>query len=589
MTEPRILGDTHVKEVYKLLSRSLNGEATDGAITLAEHTARYISVRFPEYVAIKTKFDFSDPDKHSDIILILDNNKQININLFLIKNNRKIQLKNPGIRSFLKKYFLSNDLQMRFNQKYDQLYEDFLNTVLDVKGMRFISHSVKEMKKEVSELYPEFVPEIEMARAQFLYLTRELCFELLTQDYNQGARGITNAIETIVMTDSINIVTRYKSDNVLKSIEEFNPCIGDFEQFKIIKKGNYSIGFAIDSITLLIRFKFESGPSSSIKLATSFDDPITEDVVVLENKNSQLKFKSEVTKHRNAIVSKLDSNAVGKCCEAIVYSEVLSCISDVKQIDPNLYIDLFEKYSTKVPFSIIESLIMTANKAVLGLLAYLNNKYVNLKIESVDLVPDIYIKDKKNSADLILIIRSNLQYFSEPVSLKALKKDTGVVIAKNPGLGTIFSPDFFDLESMIDLAAESKAIYNSQMMSRRLALEKIAFFMGNRLSCASNEILASGINALLGDATVLVLFYNELKYKIIRHLEVNTDITVIKNYPTSIQNTLTWDGGSKQLLLRVKFGKGESHGWSALKLAVSYKYGDTSNDKKRIFMSEARL
>ena len=54
------------------------------------------------------------------------------------------------------------------------------------------------------------------------------------------------------------------------------------------------------------------------------------------------------------------------------------------------------------------------------------------------------------------------------------------------------------------------------------------------------------------------------------HSKIDSVITVHVKKPSPIQNTLAWNYDLETINLRVKFSRGQEHGWSSIKLASEY-------------------
>lgn len=572
MKKSRKIGDLHVIQVYEELKKYLENGTPIDETTVHGATAKFILDKIPSVHTIKNKFQYKQPDKHPDLIISSGEGITSLVNLFKIKNRGKIQPKNLGAKSFLEKYFDSRELQNKFNNYFAIEYIKYLDEIIKIGNLECIIGTIKDKKREIKTKYPSFSEEIEQCRENFLYSLREYCFKLLAEEYNSGAEGIRHAFHDLFMKDSINVITRYDSYNELLSVEEFNPQIGNVSDFKIIKKTKYSIGVSTSDITLLIRFKFESSPVSSTKLATSFENLPEVHTVVQKNKESIELFKEELVDHIDINVSKKDQNAIGKCNEAIIYYQIIKFESSIRQVDTSSFINMFIEYSLLVPSDIIEKLIAVSEVAVIGLLKYLTKKHKEFIIESIELVPDNYIKNRLDTSDLMLVLKVNNKYISEPISLKATEKRTGKVTSKNPGIGTILGPNYFDLNSLNPIVAESKARYHNSELAHKEVLEIVSDQLGEELIIADQSNLIKGIKALLGEALLLIVFYGIKDYYVLEHGSVQTNVVVKKNYPTRIQNTLYWNNQKEEISLRVKFSGNQSKGWTSLKLACDYKY-----------------
>jgi len=92
------------------------------------------------------------------------------------------------------------------------------------------------------------------------------------------------------------------------------------------------------------------------------------------------------------------------------------------------------------------------------------------------------------------------------------------------------------------------------------------------LAGAPIEKLKDGVEALLGKALVVIVFYKVNSCLIHEHGSSISNIEVQRDTPTRIQNTIRWGNGSAEISIRVKFSAGQDKGWSSLKLACDYNY-----------------
>lgn len=76
---------------------------------------------------------------------------------------------------------------------------------------------------------------------------------------------------------------------------------------------------------------------------------------------------------------------------------------------------------------------------------------------------------------------------------------------------------------------------------------------------------------------MIITAYEQNKAFYIEHHDITSDVRVLCNTPSKIQNTLLWNNGKEQISLRVKFSSGESHGWSSIKLSSEYLYTQIKN------------
>ncbi|MCV3263416.1 hypothetical protein OGZ01_12690 [Vibrio harveyi] len=149
------------------------------------------------------------------------------------------------------------------------------------------------------------------------------------------------------MTDSFNVITQYDGER-LKGVKEFKIDVHEIKNVSISKVGSNSVGITADNITLLIRFKFESGPDSAIKLATSYATPKAENKIAQDNARSLQQFNDALSVTHKPEGGKANSNAIGKCSEAIFYAQLLKVNPNVIQLDNHAFIEMFAKYSPDI-------------------------------------------------------------------------------------------------------------------------------------------------------------------------------------------------------------------------------------------------
>ncbi|MGV2941471.1 hypothetical protein AB5I83_17845 [Mesobacillus sp. LC4] len=567
---PRHIGDNHVKTVCEALKIALKGQSIVTYPQTTIKTVYYILELFPNINYVISKFNSQNPDQHKDLTLTLDNNRQVSINLFLIKKGARIQPKNLGAKSFFTKYFLEERTQSEFNVFFEKRYKEFLSVVVEEKiGTHYIS-GIRDLKRLIIDYYPSFITEINPLRDDFLYALREEAFILLKELYNRRAYGFINAFNNLFMTEDLNLITSYgRTDNDV-SIEEFNYQLPPFKEIKVYKIGKNSLGINFGGIALTLRFKFESNPISSIKLATSYATFPTQSENYVKNNLTLDKVAELIEKHQY-IESKNSSNAIGKCHEAFTYYHLLKGYPEVTQVDTEECTSLIETYSSSIKGGVLQKLFNSTASITSAITSYLRKKYGDFTIESMELVPGSYISDRLNTGDIQLILRRNGAYFQEDFSLKALAKAGRKVTTKNPGIGTILGPTYFNVGSIDSVVAEVKENYVAGKISRSESLEKIAEELGGKIKMGSQDQLKQGIENLFGKATMAITFYDEGKSIYKEHTEILGEIEVLLKEPTKIQNTLSWNRDKEQISLRVKFSKGETHGWSSIKLTSEYK------------------
>jgi len=581
--KPREIGDQHVMEVARILREYLRDDIMPENLSLAGATALFIIENQQNILSVKSKFEAENSNTHPDLILTLHNGDNIVVNLYKIKNNQRIQPKNLGAKSFLARYFNSQNLQDEFNDYFEIVYLDFLNEILNTSDFYIDEDSsIEECKKEIRRLKPcitNFTEELNEFRSRLLYELREKCFSLFLNEYNTKSAGIESAFNELFMTDSMNIISRHKDDALVR-IEEFKVDVGEIQNIKLSKMGSNTLGITSGNTSLLLRFKFESGPLSSIKLATSFAENKTEAEVVSENDTSLKAFQRALSKRLQINVSTTDKNAIGKCSESIFYCQLLEQNPDAKQLDSEGFVDMFAKYSLEIPEQDITAILTSTVDAVLNLLTFLNTKHGQYIVESIELVPDKYLKNRLDTADIELVLKAGEKYITEPVSLKATRTNTGSVVCKNPGGGQILGPTYFNLNQKIisDRIEELKANFINTEEGRRDVMSRISKDIGEQLAHATDEQLSRGVQALLGRAIVVIVFYRQNKHALLEHDKYISNISFHPNVPTNIQNELSWFDGIEKVQLRVKFSSGIGSGWSSIKLACTHKF--SINDLK---------
>ncbi|WP_096187289.1 hypothetical protein [Evansella halocellulosilytica] len=572
MKVQKSIGNDHVIKVAELINNKLHGTNSQAQYDdTVLKTVHYIINKFPNSVKVRSKFASESPDNHSDIMITLDNNKVIRINLFKIKGQAKIQPKNLGALSFLKKYFLTENLQQRFNLFIEEEYKRYLKQIIKTQKVTTNYNSMREMKKIVKKMFPKFNEEINPIRNYFLFNLREYCYELLSEEYNNRNNGINNAFRKLLLLDSKNIITRYKDGNKCLSVEELNFQIDPNEKIYLFKNGKNSIGIRVGSTALLLRFKFESNPTSSIKLATSYEIFEVKDNEITQNNLEDIKRFEELISQHFYQSDGNKSNAIGKCNEAITYYQVLKENPTINQVEPDEYKQMFIKYSPLVTKSTINKIITTATSMSREICNYIKLKHDEFIIDSIQLVPDSYLEDRLDTSDLKIGIIKQGKLIEEAFSLKAYKKRVKKLTSKNPGVGTILGDQYFGIGTMKDKIKEVKEEFLAKSVDHQHCLEVISGTIGDKLGSASQSELKRGIQALLGKAPLAVSFYEDSESIVLEHGDISTKIKVIRNYPSSIQNTLIWNDDREELSLRVKFSGGHSRGWTSLKLSCEVK------------------
>lgn len=575
MSIQKITGNNHVKCVKKALHSLLRRVKSIEAPTALE-TAKFILNKYPDIDKVLSKFEFPNPDLHYDLTLHLKSGNVINVNLFVVKGDGGIQPKNVGAQSFISKYFLDDSLQNEFNKLYDKEYNQYLTELFEYKtGYPITSISREEMRKIMP--LSTFNQDINEFRDRLLYSLREHCFNLFQKFCNDNPTLIENGFNTMLMVNDFNIITRtYQDGRIL--VEEFNPNVGvSFRDIKLFKTGIKTVSILCGSACLNLRFKLEWGPYTSVKLAIShkhISNPNTYD-----QKNKKLNFKTLQTAkgilhHTNFVKKKNNSNAIGKCNEALVYLHLLEKFPDTVQVDSGYCLEMLKSYAPELSLEEINKLNSSSILAADEINKFLNSNYPKFTLENIELVPESYVSDKLDTADLKLNIRYNKKRITEKLSLKAINKDRKLTV-KNPGIGTILGENFFNLakenEELHRIVEILKEKFNNLEYTHSKCLEIASKHFGEFLQRATQEQLYKGIENILGKPIVIVTVYDEAKAYIHKRDTVSGEIIVYAQTPTNIQTTLAWDNQKYKLSLRVKFSRGHEHGWSSLKFAAEQK------------------
>ncbi|WP_309091384.1 hypothetical protein [Domibacillus sp.] len=566
--KPREIGDKHVKSVQAALKELIHNDPLSVIPETALATAKFIHEKIPAISCVLSKFDSENSSKANDLTLYLQSGEVVTVNLFMIQGNGYIQPRNPGAKSFLSTYFLAEDLQESFNYAFDRSYVSFLQSVADEAVPQQYSIDIRLLKQFIKSHFPKFTPQIEKYREQLLFDLREAAFELLQQSFNQRNKGMIHAFHSFFMTESLNIITRYKGDEVTK-IEEFSFSPPRFDDIKIYKKGKGTLGIKFGPIALTLRFKFESGPVSSIKLAASYEHFPERDERERKNAATIRKVEKAIADHLHVPKSNT-SNSVGKCHEAISYYYFLKAFPQINQVDEKACLELIERYAVDVKPDLLHKIYKATETIIQPVVQVLNEKHSSYTVEAIELVPEAYVKDKLDTADLQLILYKEGKSITENISLKAAARKSVKITTKNPGIGTILGPAYFNVGSLSDIVNETKEQFHAGQLGHQDSLTTVARELGAQLSKATQEQLKQGIEHLLGEAMVAVTFYEENTSYCKEHEYINSNVEVLVNVPTAIQNTLAWSDGSESISLRVKFSRGQQHGWSSLKLTSEY-------------------
>lgn len=561
------LGNSFVLDVAFQLNHYLihNQYSPQQNSDLVLETTKYIVNMFPEYSEIISKFEFPNPDKHPDLKITISGIAK-RINLFRINGGGNIQPKNLGAQSFFKTYFESEELQQKFNMHYSVLYEQYLGDIYQVifNKVGYSSSFKNELRRHVEKLKKS--EKVKFHQRKLLFLLREYAFDLFKHEYNLKSPSIKKAFQTLLMEDEINIVSRTLKNNEIK-IELFNPNIDFRNDVKLFKKGNGSIEIVVGDISLILRFKFESSPLTSIKLATGHSKVLKPAQEI--NNSFVSKFQDVIAGHSYK-KKKNTSNAIGKCNEAIIYTQFIQMNPSIAQVDEKTPLDMIKNYMDIIPSKSLENLLLSSKVTWTKLIEFMNNKYPNNIITSIQLVPESYLKDRLDNSDMKIILYYESKYIEEGISLKAIKNNNNKITVKNPGAGTILEEQYFYIGSLRPLIAETKALYENNILNHTESLERVSEKLGDYLVNVNNNHLERGLKAILGTNPIAVTFYEMNDAIVLEHAEINSKIKVLKQTPSKIQTTLDWNNSMEKLTLRMKFSGGQNKGWTSLKLACEY-------------------
>lgn len=570
MGKPSKIGKNHVLNVAKQLANSLLGISGGYEDEPTKETVAFIQRQYPTIESFKTKYDTESPDTSPALMLKLQDGREIDIHLFSIKGSSPIQPKNLGAKSFLEKYFHSKGLQIYFNDFLEKEYKNFLRNIISIKEKGKIYDQLSFLKENVKKHYPKFTNEINPLRTSFLLKIREYCFSLLKDEYNIGASGIQSAFDVLMMPNDVVIITRHDGKNKCLKVEEWKSSIDSRDGIKIYKKGNDTIGIRAGKEALTIRFKFESGPTSSIKLATSYEEFPEENQIIIENRSSVTKFEKLIHSHLSQVDQKNNQDAIGKCNEAMIYYGMLKENPAINQTVEDEYHQYLLKNYQKVSNEKLVNIQLTSTIAVQKINQHLRKKYKDYEVTSMQLVTDSYTKDRLDTSDLQLILFVNQKYVVESLSLKAIARRNVKITAKNPGAGTLLGPTYFDVGSLMLTIDETKDKFQQKLLTHRQAQEVISSEIGRVLSDAPQENIKRGVKALLGSQTMVVTIYTEQDSMVLEYDAIQDSVEVLPQTPTTIQTTLRWNDQQEELSLRVKFSKGQKYGWSSIKLSCDY-------------------
>lgn len=568
-------GNQHVLEVKYYLSKLIKGEHIDLHSSSAA-TAMYLYKKHSSITSIQSKFDNPNPDQHPDLTLTLHKH-QVPYHLFTSKTG-DIQPRNLGGKSFLSKYFNDPLLQDKFNSTLNRLYEAFFKSFLRSTNQY---KSLKDYRNEVRKQNITFSSneKARIARKNILYSLRESTLEMFQELLN------SNNQQQVI--SGLNLLL-FKGESMLVSIEkapEF-PVLEKKYQFDpdsniiLFRKGNASIGFTDGNITLYIRFKFESQPHSPIKLTTAlFNNESTTNI----NQELISKFEDIWTQliHETNEVRLNDPNSIGKVNEALIYHYLLTnqqaVISDENSKEAR-HLNNLKIYGENLKKDTLEKLKYASKDAVESiLLPSIKEEYSEYKILAISLTDDAYRLDIKDNSDIKITLTPKNPNSSEVklkelcYSLKANAKSNSIPVVKNPGFGTILGANYFRIGETTQVAKELKNLYLEGKLTREEVLESANQYLADSLSKASKASLKLGISTIVGDIPTLHTFYESNYAKLSKIISYGEDLKFIANHPTKINNAIFWNDDKEQLIMRLKFSAGESHGWSSLKLACTYK------------------
>ena len=546
------IGKEHVLTVYEAL------------INQTDHlTANYIKKLYPNIQSIINKFQTAQPDQNPDLTITLQNAEVIKINLFAVRGKSAIQPKNLGAKSFLEKYFHSEALQQVFNYDLEDELKRFYQEVVKKREELNEYDTTELLKSKVKAYFPKFTDEINPLRRVFLAQIRDIAFHLMKEAYNAGKGLLEETFRVLMMTDGVNIISRYNKDGIYE-VEQWGTQIDFSQPLRIYKKGNDTVGLRIGTDALTLRFKFESSPATSIKLATSFERFPEETKVLNENLQSIKRFEQKINRHVQSS-KKNSSNAIGKCNEAIVYYRLLKTNPSINQVEESAYQDMLETYSPIVQHDILLQIIEASIITIEKVEEYLTNKYGEYQLQSIQLVPESYIKDRLDTTDLRVILMKNGQYVEEGLSLKAIATKNAKITVKNPGAGQILGPSYFNIGTLTPLIDELKEQFEAGQKDHRQCLEMISATFGKAVGEAQLNKLQKGLAAILGKATKVITIYKQNDCRILEYSKVTGNIQVHQQTPSTIQTTFIGNEGELELSLRVKFSAGQSKGWSSVK------------------------
>lgn len=569
------IGNKHVYEVKEHLLKLLSGEDVIVNST-SSATASYIFNKHSSIKSISSKFDHKNPDKYPDLTIHIENNK-VPYHLFSIKNGG-IQPRNLGGKSFLSTYFQEDTLQERFNIRLEQLYIHFYRSILKDSDEYT---SLTDLRKEVKNAEISFSnnDNANKSRKNFLFSLRENALEIFYELLNTDKREkIISGLNYLLFNGESMLIAKKKAPDF--PVIETNYQFSYADSINVYRKGNDSIGFTNGTFVLFIRFKFESQPHSPIKLTTSLGKYES-----TSNINTSLILRFEKTWNdliaNTHYTGRVDPNSVGKINEALIYHYLLqnkpTVISD-ENVKEARHIENIKIYGVNLPKSTLKKLNEASKLAVENvLLDYIKLKYPEHSISAISLTDDAYRLDIRDNSDIKLILKPVYpSSFKDTVkelgfSLKANARSNATSVVKNPGFGKILGPNYFKIGDTENINSELKDLFQKNKINHNQVLIFANQYLAESLSSASVETLKYGLATIIGKIPIVHTFYEDNNAKISGLITYGNDLKFEANYPTKISNSIFWNNGKEQLIMRVKFEGNHSKGWTSLKLVCTYK------------------
>lgn len=562
-------GNTHTRNTSLYLKELIQEHP------LAQHhndpdlmVAKFLYMNFPNLKDVKSKFDFSRPDHHPDLYLYLEN-KTVPVHLFSIKKNGKIQLKNPGAKSFLHKYFALPEAQEQLNSLISQEQRFLYEHILLQNRFPHLYLSDAELKKVVRGLTLE-ENDIKQYRLMFLERIRDHCYSILLEAMNHNQTSIFEGFKQLSMIEEYKVVLTQDKMDVADIVLQ-QTSLDTFKTINILKKNNSSIHLTIDDFDLELRFKFESSLFSSIKLATKLveNEHSPKDLQKQRMRSNSFwldSFENLIATHASR-PKKNSSNAIGRCNETLLIYQFVKHRPSIDIVDADLVKETFDKYFHDVSPNTLSELFICSSTTYFTILEFLDQHFnTHYDIQQIQLVAGNYIFNNLETADIVITVLHSDNYVEIPFSLKALKKKNTMMTLKNPGIGSILSYSYFDIYDDMQLfIARIKEDYSAGRMTRKEVLTIVSSQVTAHLMNANQHSLELGLKNMIGTNTSVISFYQQNTCSIHSHIQVNGQIRVEQKTPTTTR--LSWDDNQEEIRLRVKFSEGATHGWSSLKLA----------------------